>query len=256
MGQTLTWSFAMHATPHPVSPFSTTWRSHARLFFMSFMLVALMEPAQAAPDLIASSTPLPLRNVLIEVRQVQQTQAQNSDTQVRGSVGVGVGVDAGSGAWGQGQIQARQGQSQRSGTATQQVLVLNGRSARVAVATQVPLRVLQTYVRNGAVVAVAGTLILEAGTGFSATPRWDGSDRVELEISAAQTLQGGQTLRGDAPNALQSAHTSSLLVVPLDTWVTVAESDTQSGGSGSSLGGQGQWAEQGSSALQVRLTLR
>ncbi len=240
----------MNATPHPVKPTSTTWRSHVRLFFMSFMLAALMEPAQAATDLIAASTPLPLRNVLIEVRQVQQTQAQDSGAQVSGSVGLGIG------AWGQGQIQARQGQSQRSGTATQQVLVLNGRSARVAVATQVPLRVLQTYVRHGVVVAVAGTLILEAGTGFSATPRWDGSDRVELEISAAQALQGERTLRGDAPATSQSAQAHSVLVVPLDTWVTVAESDTQSGGSGSSLGGQGQWAEQANSVLQVRLTVR
>ncbi len=246
----------MYTTPLPVNPHAAVWRPAMRLFFMPFVLLALMQPVQAATNLIANTTPLPLRNVLIEVRQVQQTQTHNGGAQVSGSVGMGRE------AWGQAQVQARQGQSQHTGTATQQVLVLNGRSARVAVATQVPLRVLQTYVRNGSVVAVPGTLILEAGTGFSATPRWDGSSVVELEISAAQTLESDHALgtgimgTDDTPVASRSAQSHSLLAVPLDTWVTVAESDTQSGSTGSSLGGQAQWAEQASSAVQVRLTLR
>lgn len=245
----------MHTTPLPSMPPSAAWRCLVRRFYMPFVLLALMQSAQAATELIANNTPLPLRNVLVEVRQVQQSQQHNSGAQLSGR------VDGGRDAWGQAQVQARQRQTQRAGTATQQVLVLNGRSARVAIGTQVPLRVLQTYIRNGRLVAVPGTVVLEAGTGFSATPRWDGSDVVELEISAAQTLGdgralgGGQSPRSDA-TPTPSAQASSLLAMPLDTWVTVAESDAQSGGASSSLGGQTQWAEQASSALQVRLTLR
>lgn len=187
--------------------------------------------------------------MLIEVRQVQQTQTQN------GGVQIGAAVIAGRAVAGQAHVQARQTQNQRAGTTSQQVLVVNGYRARVAVSTQVPLRVLQTYVRNGALVAVPGTLVLEAGTGFAATPRWDGSSVVALEISAAQTLGGAQAPLADATPA-QTAQTRSVLAVPLDTWVTVAESDAQSRGASSSLGGQAQWTEQASSAVQVRLTLR
>jgi hypothetical protein len=239
----------MHTTPQSANPSHTTWRCMACYFLMPFMLLALVEPAQAATDLIANNSVLPLRNVLIEVRQVQQTQTQNGGLQIGGA------VIAGRAAGGQAHVQARQTQNQREGTTSQQVLVLNGRSARVAIGTQVPLRVLQTYVRNGSLVAVPGTLVLEAGTGFAATPRWDGSDLVELEISAAQTLGGTQAPLADATPA-QTAQTRSLLAVPLDTWVTVAESDAQSHGSNQSLGGQAQWSEQASSAVQVRLTLR
>ena len=239
----------MHTTPQSASPSHTKWRCMARYFLMPFVLLALIEPAQAATDLIANSTPLPLRNVLIEVRQVQQTHTQNDGIQI------GAAVIAGRAVGGQAQVQARQTQNQREGTTSQQVLVLNGRSARVAIGTQVPLRVLQTYVRNGTLVAVPGTLVLEAGTGFAATPRWDGSSVVELEISAAQTLGGTQAPLADATPA-QTTQTRSLLAVPLDTWVTVAESDAQSRGANRSLGGQAQWTGQASSAVQVRLTLR
>lgn len=239
----------MYTTPQPVNPTHAAWRCMARYFLMPFVLLALVEPAQSATDLIANSTTLPLRNVLIEVRQVQQTHTQN------GGIQIGAAVIAGRSVGGQAQVQARQAQNQRAGTTTQQVLVLNGRSARVAIGTQVPLRVLQTYVRNGTVVAVPGTLVLEAGTGFSATPRWDGSDVVELEINAAQILGDAQAPLADATPA-QTAQTRSLLAVPLGTWVTVAESDVQSSGANRSLGGQAQWTEQASSAVQVRLTLR
>jgi hypothetical protein len=245
----------MHTTALPVNPPNAAWSGLVRRIFMPFMLLAHMQCAQAATDLIANNSPLPLRNVLIEVRQVQQTQTQNSGAQLSGSVG------AGAAPWDPAHLQAHQNQNQRAGTTTQQVLVLNGRSARVAISTQVPLRVLQTYIRNGTLVAVPGTLALEAGTGFSATPRWNGSEVVELEISAAQTLGSGHTLGGGQnPHAdatpSPSATARSMLAVPLDTWVTVAESDAQSGGTGSSLGGQGQWSEQANSSLQVRLTLR
>lgn len=238
----------MYTNCPPAPPTRGPLRRLALWFLMPFMLLALVKPAQAATDLIANNTTLPLRNVLIEVRQVQQTQTQN------GGVQIGAAVIAGRAVAGQAHVQARQTQNQREGTTSQQVLVLNGYRARVAVSTQVPLRVLQTYVRNGALVAVPGTLVLEAGTGFAATPRWDGSSVVALEISAAQSLGGAQAPLADATTA-QTAQTRSVLAVPLDTWVTVAESDAQSRGASSSLGGQAQWTEQASSAVQVRLTL-
>lgn len=143
-------------------------------------------------------------------------------------------------------------QGQQSDAATQQVLVLNGRSAHIGLITRTPMRVVQTWMRNGRLVLVPGTVLLDANTGFNATPRWNGSDTMELEVAAAQTAEAGATGYTGQPT-LQS---SSVLVVPLDAWVTLAQSATQGISQRTDAEGQAQWSEQADSEVQVRVMLR
>ena len=198
-------------------------RRYGLAFFASFSLLAPVAIAQATTNSIADK--LPLRNVLIEVRQVQQSDAQRAVAQTRGTL--------------------RMRGYQQSDTTTQQVLVLNGRSAHITVGTQTPMRVLQTVLRNGVWVAIPGTLVWDASTGFAATPRWNGGDRMELEISATQASGFARPMQ----------QTDNVLMVPTGQWVTVAQSETESDQQDTTLGGQVQSHAQGSTAVQVRLTL-
>jgi hypothetical protein len=211
--------------------------------FMLFMAAAPVYHARAAPDLIARTTSLPMRNIQIEVKQIQRSERLGTGLQSVGSMVVG-----GSGEINlQGQVTARQQQEQQSGSATQQILVINGRAARIALTHRTPIRVVQTFVRSGALVTVAGTLLLDAGDGFIATPRWDGSEQVELELEAfAASGTAHQT----------SSRTASVLSMPLNAWISIARSDTQSQAQTHELGGAGQSAEQAQYEVQVRLSVR
>lgn len=153
---------------------------------------------------------LPLRNVHIEVRQVLQREPAPAGGVVQGRVQAEPGAARVELTWAQGATAARQSQQ-----ADQRLLVLNGRRARIALRNSVPFRLVQTWVRNGVMTVVPGTVLLEAGTGFDATPQWDGGAQVTLALSAAQ----GQT--GDHASG---ASTATLVVLPLGEWVTVAQS--------------------------------
>lgn len=211
------------------------------------MLPCPVAIAQTAPDLIAKPNPLPLRNLQIEVRQVQHEDSQRAGLESHG--GVRVNPDGSMAV--AGQVLAQDTQARQSGTAVQQVLVLNGRSAHIALRTDTPLRLMQTFVRNGVLVLTQGTVLLQRGTGFRATPRWDGSDRVELEIAAQQALNTSVAGAGQA-----SSSTASVLVLPLGEWMTVAQSEQQTSDSRSGLGGAVTQAKQTSTDVQVRLTAR
>lgn len=217
------------------------------LVYVCFMLLWPVAIAQTAPDLIAKSSPLPLRNLQIEVRQVQHEDSQRAGLESHG----GVRVNPDGSVAVAGQVRAQDIQARQSGTAVQQVLVLNGRSAHVALRTDSPLRLMQTFVRNGVLVFTQGTVLLQRGTGFRATPRWDGSDRVELEIAAQQALNTSVAGAGQA-----SSNTASVLVLPLGEWMTVAQSEQQTNDSRSGLGGTVTQASQTSTDVQVRLTVR
>lgn len=212
----------MHTTPQP-SLRATRWSGMLLAIYASFSLVAPVSHAQPAINSIANPQSLPLRNVLIEVRQTQHTERQSTAAQ-----------------------------GQQSDATTQQVLVLNGRSAHIGLVTHTPMRVVQTWMRNGALVVVPGTVLLDANTGFNATPRWNGSDTMELEVAATQTAAAGGAASAGRPT-LQS---SSVVIVPLDSWVTLAQSATQEISQRSGTAGQAQWSEQADSEVQVRVTLR
>lgn len=197
-------------------------------------------PAGANP--MDSTASLPLRNLLIEVRQVERDSGarEQLDASANARVQPGqtdIAVDLG----------LRQEQQRRSATAAQQVLVLNGRRAAIVLRNRMPLRLLQTFVRNGVLHSVPGMVWLEADSGFDAIPRWDGGDRVELELSAMQS-------RGNPGSP--STRTSTALVVPLDEWVTVAQSDQDNNGQQSGLSSSARWSSQSRLEIQVRVTLR
>ena len=91
--------------------------------------------------------------------------------------------------------------------------------------TQTPLRLLQSFVRNGQIVTTQGTVLIEAGTGFSALPRWDGGDMVEVELNTQLALRPLFPQAGavNAPPAQSS--TGSSMLLPLGEWMTVAETE-------------------------------
>ena len=204
------------------------------IIYASFLPLAPVEYARGAPDSITNTAPLPMRNLLIEVRQVQSDESQRSGVELGNRPGLQIN------------------QSRNSGSATQQALVLNGRPVRLGLQSTQPIRLLQGFVRNGRVVLAMGTVLLEAGTGFSATPRWDGGTLVELELAAQQALRTGNAL----PGAVASSSASSVLALPLDEWTTVGESEQTSQSSGTGLTGAQQQSGLTHTEVQVRVSLR
>lgn len=216
------------------------------LVFMLFMPLALAAHAQPAMNSgVISSTSnstLPLRNLQIEVRQISRDEAQSDAFGVGGQVRLSPG---------QSSVQLEAGVANRTrsreANAQQQILVLNGRRASVALRNSQPFRLVQTFVINGVMTAVPGTVLIEAGTGFDATARWDGGEQVELDLAASQ---------GQGRYHTQTASTSTLVVVPLNAWVTVAQSVDDSSGSRTSTGGQTQWRSGSATEVQVRVSVR
>jgi hypothetical protein len=213
---------------------------------LTVTVCALVQSVRAQPQ-ISQSSALPLRNLQIEVRQVQSSQRENASAGVQGGAQL-----TGNGQIGlNGQVQIQQRSQTQSGSSNQFALVLNGRSTRITLGSTVPLRVYQTYVRNGQRILAEGNVLLEANTGFSATPRWTGADTVELEVAAQQTLanapQGGLN-----PNA----NIGSVLVLPLNEWSTIARSEQSDNTQDRSLLGTGSSARQTAVEVQVRVTVR
>jgi hypothetical protein len=212
-----------------------------------YLLALLVLPVclHAQPAGIAAGAPLPLRNLLIEVRQ----DDGSSNSSERVAADVNARVQAGR-TEADIALEARARQSERSGRAQQQVLVLNGRPAAIVLGQSQPLRLRQFITRNGVRVAVPGTIWLQAGTGFTATPIWEGGDSVYLELTATQ---GRQPL---APGA----STSTTLMLPLDEWMTVADSEDmqedQRGAFGLAGGGREQRRGGTSLRVQVRVSVR
>ncbi|PHM20227.1 MAG: hypothetical protein CK604_08815 [Curvibacter sp. PD_MW3] len=185
---------------------------------------------------------LPLRNLQIEVRQIDQ----NSSTRERLDATAAVRLQPGD-SNATITLGAQNTQAGRSGNAQQQVLVLNGRRAAIVLRNTVALRLLQSFQRQGQWITVPGTVWLQAGTGFTATPRWDGGDAVELEIS---------TLQGRNPLAAETASTSTAIVLPLGEWMTIAESEQSQDGQQSGLSSSARDASQSQLRVQVRVNVR
>ena len=195
--------------------------------------------AQAAINSGAIATSLPLRNLLIEVRQVQSEDGQQAGLDVQG-----------------GRVTGGLAQGRSSGTAVQQILILNGRPARISVQTQTPLRLLQSFVRNGQIVTTQGTVLIEAGTGFSALPRWEGGDVVEIELNTQQALRPlfPQSGAVNAPPAQSS--TGSSMLLPLGEWMTVAETEQNPQNNQQSLRGAQMQSGVARTEVQLRVSVR
>lgn len=214
---------------------------HRRLCIL--FLLAL--PPLLSAQTVVTPAPLPLRNLLIEVRQ--------DDGRSNSSERIGAEVDA---RLQPGRsdvdiaIEARRRESSRSGSAQQQVLVLNGRPTAISLGSAVPLRLRQFIVQNGVRRSLPGTVWVQAGTGFTATPVWEGGDTVYLELVATQ---------GRQPLGPQ-ASTSTTLMLPLDEWTTIADSedvqDQRQNAAGLGGGGRDTRSSSQSLRVQVRVSVR
>ena len=209
------------------------------LVFALFWHLALSAHAQVAINSGANTSLLPLRNLLIEVRQVQSEDGQQAGVDVQG-----------------GRVTGGLAQGRSSGTAVQQILILNGRPARIAVQTQTPLRLLQSLVRNGQVITTQGTVLIEAGTGFSALPRWEGGDLVEVELNTQQSLRPLFPPAGAVNASPAQSNTGSSLLLPVGEWMTVAESEQTQQGQHNSLRGAQLQGSTTRTEVQLRIQLR
>lgn len=213
---------------------------------LALALLGLAGGLHAQPSVVMEPPPLPLRNVLIEVRQ---DDGQSSERERLGAE-LNARVQPGR-TEAEIRIDAQGRRTERSSRSTQQVTVLNGRSAAIVLGNSLPLRLRQVVTRNGVRRLVPGTVWLEAGTGFSATPIWEGNDTVYLQLAATQ---GRQALMGNTSGV------STTLLLPLDEWTTVAESedlqDQQQGALGLGGGAQEQRSDGRRLRIQVRLSVR
>lgn len=219
-------------------------RTLALACFSALALATYAQPAinSGADWKDGHAASLPLRNLQIEVRQTDQDRS----TRERLDAEVAARAQAGQSGAAIG-LTAQDEQRSRNGSAQQQVLVLNGRRAAIVLRNTVALQLLQSFQRRGVWVTVPGMVWLQAGTGFDATPRWDGGDTVELELS---TLQGRQPLAGE------SARTSTAIVLPLGEWTTIAESEQAQDSQQSGLTGSGRSSSQSVLRIQVRVSVR
>lgn len=182
----------------------------------------------------AQTSALPLKNLLIEVRQNRSDASQSQ------------GIDVTQGM-------PLQSSSRNSEARTLQTsLVLNGRSVRLMSGTTAPLRLSQSYLRNGVIVVLPSTVWLEAGTGFMATPRWAGDDFVELVLDAQQATNS----LPNASGAVGQQSSSTQVLVPLNEWATIAHGDSAQDGQQSGIGQMRNRQEQGSFSLQVRISVQ
>lgn len=209
------------------------------LVFMSFWPLAQIVHAQAAINSGASPSPLPLRNLLIEVRQVQSEDGQQAGVDIQG-----------------GRVTGGLAQGRSSGIAVQQILILNGRPARIAVQTQTPLRLLQNLVSNGQIVTTQGTVLIDAGTGFSALPRWDGGDVVEVELNTQQALRPLFPQAGAVSAPPAQSSTGSSMLLPVGEWMTVAETEQNLQNNQQSLRGAQLQGSTTRTEVQLRIQLR
>jgi hypothetical protein len=215
------------------------------ILFLSFLALARVLYAQDAINSGAntnlSDAVLPVRNLQIEVRQRQHEDSARAAVESAGTARISPGrstanID----------ITAQGTTRGQAAMAHQQVLVLNGRRATIALRNTLPLRLMQAYVRNGVMVLVPGTVLIETGTGFDATPRWDGENQVELELTAFQ---------GQGMHQTQTSSAATLLMVPLGEWITVAQTDQEAAGSRSGRDGSADWTAQSGTEVQVRVSV-
>lgn len=166
---------------------------------------------------------LPMRNLLVEVRQVAEGTADTQRSGVTsGQVVIGTG-----GVTGQTGVEWRTARRDESSGTTQQVRVLNGGVAGVRVAAQTPWQFVQVALGPQGPVVMLGTAWIETATGFRVLPRWPGGGEpvtVELSAESASAPQGAS---GTGPTGLPASSQGTMLStlqMPLGEWVTVARS--------------------------------
>jgi len=214
------------------------------LLWVSFAAFSHVARAQVAPDFIANQGALPLRNLQIEVRQLRDSHQSQNTLGASGHVQLQPGQSGGSV-----NITAQNDQRNDSGNLVQRLLVLNGRSANIMLGNSVPLRLLHSFVQNGVVRYGSGTVLVNAGNGFSAMPLWRGGDSAELELAAVQSTRHAMAPPTDS-------RVVTTLVVPLNEWTTVAQSDESGTGSSTTPFNNTQSANRSALTVQLRISVR
>jgi hypothetical protein len=214
-------------------------------YLVLMLFMALAPGLRAQPAINSGATPesLPMRNLQIEVRQVRDSSRSNEALGAQGGVILQPGNSSAN-------VNITAQNSQRNDTRDlmQRALVLNGRSVNINLGNSRPLRLVQTFVQNGVVRYVGGTVLIDANSGFSARPVWRGGDSAELELAAVQSMRSG--------GMPSTSSASTALALPLNEWVTVAQSDDAMSGSNNGLTGSNQSASREGVRVEVRMTVR
>lgn len=207
--------------------------------FKPFGAVAGINTAQSAPEIIVAqlqATPanLPLRNLQIEIRQQGSQAVQSKSIDAQGRVILQLGNSRGAGS-----VKIDQTNANRGRNLQQQALVLNGRSVSFSLGQTVPLRIVQVFATSSGISIIPSTVLIDRASGFAARPIWSGGEMAEVEISTA-LAQGAQ-----------QTNTSTTLQIPINQWVTIAQTeDTQSINSSGIISRS---SEQGQSSLRVEM---
>jgi hypothetical protein len=187
----------------------------------------------ALPAAQAQSSGLPLRNLTVELRQVDEAQLS---THSAGVNGVAVSSSGGSTTVSGGATLSTQRRSDNL-LAASHVRVVNGGRASIAIGQSTPVQWVQAIQvadglmgtspphgaggRHRAPVVVNAVTWLQAGRSLTVLPRWPGGDQpatVEVQTdSAAVDTPNGQ------PMPTQTVRqTVTTVLAPLGEWVTIA----------------------------------
>ncbi len=196
-----------------------------RSIFCAALLASLLGAAAQAQS-GQSGGRLPLRNLLVEVRQVDEgsTSVQGGGVD-RAAVIVGSDGHVSGGA----DVGWQSSTRQRQDSIAQQLRVLNGGRASMRLGQSVPLQWWQAYVTPQGVQVAPTTVFTEAGKGFSVRPSWPGGNApvtVEVQTELSRSRDPNLTIGGDPNNGASSETFTTLttLQFPLGEWVTVASS--------------------------------
>lgn len=185
---------------------------------MKTMSKTLIRRAAAAAALLAAAglaqaqAALPLRNLLVELRQGDDASLRRERAGgAGGAVVIGSDGHVGGGI----AIGAQSRSRDAAADGVQQVRVLNGGRASMRLARAEPLEFVQVLWTPQGVQAMPSTVWTETGRGFVVHPRWPGGAApVTVEVSA----EGGDAAAGERSQLLTT------LQLPLGEWVTIASS--------------------------------
>jgi hypothetical protein len=175
---------------------------------------------------LAQGAPLPALNLRAEVRWVDASQLSSRAVGGAGSVIIGTGGVVS----GDAQVTLRASGRETEGEVLQQVLVLNGGSARVRLSQAVPLQWVEGLQGPRGRVGVLRQTWVEAATGVVLRPRWSGGDAlVELDVTAETPVAAteGSVLARETGSAPARETIGTQVLVPLGEWVTLARSGAQ-----------------------------
>lgn len=223
----------------------------------------------ALPGSSRGEPPLPARNLAVELRQGDSSEFGERGMAAGGTVVVtsdGRGTRIG----GAGSLSLRSDAAAGSQDAQQRVMVMNGGRASVRLARSVALQGWEQTWTAGGLQSQPVTRWVEAGQGFWVRPNWPGEGRpvtVEVEAESSTLSEPGTTV-GQSATARRMAQawqqqqvrtegsrTVTTVQVPLNTWVTVASSDTESARTERSTWSTREVERSGHYVVQIRVSL-